>query len=292
MVLSSCRKIIQMITVLAFMVAAGQGVDAANIIKGDRGANVREVQQMLVEQGYLKDKADGIFGQNTLDAVKAFQKDKHLLINGTVNGKTLRALKKNNQKIEKNVKEEKTTPKSVKAEKTTKVVKEGATLYEKGARGDDVKALQHKLSINGYSTNGVDGIYGAGTVNAVKSFQKNNQLKVTGVIDKHTKKAIEDQPSVPTKYLKKMNFEATAYSSSDPGCGEYTRNGNKLRRGYIAVDPDIIPLGTEVYIEGYGYAIADDTGGAIKGHIIDVAMDTHQEAIQFGRQKVVLYILK
>ncbi len=284
MILSSCRKLIQIATIFVCMFAVGQVSEAAHIVKGDRGANVREVQQLLVAQGYLKDQADGVFGQNTLEAVKAFQKDKHLLINGTVNGKTLHALKKNSPKVQKKIEEISSSQK--------RVHKEGPTLFEKGARGEDVRALQHKLSINGYSTNGVDGIYGAGTVNAVKSFQKNNQLKVTGVIDKHTKKAIEDQPGVPTKYLKKMNFEATAYSSADPGCGEYTRNGNKLRRGYIAVDPDIIPLGTEVYIEGYGYAVADDTGGAIKGHIIDVAMDTHQEAIQFGRQQVVLYILK
>ena len=51
------------------------------------------------------------------------------------------------------------------------------------------------------------------------------------------------------------------------------------------------PLGTEVYVEGYGYAVADDTGGAIIGHRIDLAMDSYNEAIQFGRRIVKVYIL-
>ena len=60
----------------------------------------------------------------------------------------------------------------------------------------------------------------------------------------------------------------------------------------MSVDPKVIPLGTEVFVEGYGYAIADDTGGAIRGHRIDVAMDSHYEAIQWGRRSVRVYILK
>lgn len=273
------------------MMAVGQGADAATIARGEQGPAVKEVQELLANQGYLQDKVDGIFGNNTAYAVKAFQKEMHLPTTGTVNSKTLKALKKNNLKFEQ--KRSTDTPsRHLARERVLDPTGDFKGELKRGARGSEVKALQEKLSINGYSTNGVDGIYGAGTVQAVKAFQKDNKLKVTGIIDTHTKNAIESQRGVPTKYVKKMKMEATAYSAYDPGNGQYTRNGNKLRRGYIAVDPKVIPLGTEVFIEGYGYAVADDIGGAIQGHIIDVAMDSHQEAIQFGRQQVVLYILK
>ena len=65
-----------------------------------------------------------------------------------------------------------------------------------------------------------------------------------------------------------------------------------MRHGVIAVDPSFIPLGTRVYIPGYGEAIAEDTGGAIKGRIIDLAFDTYEEVITFGRQELDIYILE
>ena len=54
----------------------------------------------------------------------------------------------------------------------------------------------------------------------------------------------------------------------------------------------MIPLGTRVYIPGYGEAIADDTGGAIVGNRIDIAFDSHEEAIYFGRQQLEIYIIE
>ena len=53
-------------------------------------------------------------------------------------------------------------------------------------------------------------------------------------------------------------------------------------KGHAAVDPNIIPLGSEVYIEGYGYAICDDIGGAIHGNIIDVGVDNYDQAYKWG----------
>ena len=50
----------------------------------------------------------------------------------------------------------------------------------------------------------------------------------------------------------------------------------------IAVDPKVIPYGTQVYIEGYGWRIAEDCGGAVKGNHIDVAVDTHAQAMDMG----------
>ena len=81
-------------------------------------------------------------------------------------------------------------------------------------------------------------------------------------------------------------FEATAYTWT--GCR--TATGPWPSRGMVAVDPRVIPLGTELHIEGYGSAVAADTGGAIQGQRIDLYMDTKHECLQWGRRKVEVQI--
>ena len=60
----------------------------------------------------------------------------------------------------------------------------------------------------------------------------------------------------------------------------------------MAVDPRVIKLKTLLYVEGYGFAIAADKGGAIKGKKIDLCFDTYEQAVQFGRKKVKVYLLR
>lgn len=87
---------------------------------------------------------------------------------------------------------------------------------------------------------------------------------------------------------------ATAYTASCAGCSGVTATGIDLRKNpnmkLIAVDPSIIPLGSKVYVEGYGYAIAGDTGGAINGHIIDIFINDLQQAQKWGRKTVNVYV--
>lgn len=89
---------------------------------------------------------------------------------------------------------------------------------------------------------------------------------------------------------------ATAYTAYCNGCSGTTALGINLRENpdlkVIAVDPSIIPLGTKVWVEGYGYAIAADTGGAIKGNKIDVFMPSNNAALSFGRRTVTIKILQ
>lgn len=89
-----------------------------------------------------------------------------------------------------------------------------------------------------------------------------------------------------------MYVTATAYSAQDPGNSPYTASGTLVRHGVIAVDPSVIPLGTRVFIPGYGEAVAEDIGWGIQGSMIDVAFDTHEEALMFGRQNIEIYILE
>jgi len=92
-----------------------------------------------------------------------------------------------------------------------------------------------------------------------------------------------------------MLLEATAYypgpDNFGGGVGPRTAIGLVAQRGVVAVDPNVIPLGSKVYVEGYGYAVAADTGGAIKGMKIDLCVNTYDEAMHFGRQTVKVYIV-
>lgn len=85
---------------------------------------------------------------------------------------------------------------------------------------------------------------------------------------------------------KVLYMQSTAYSWKEPGSGYTTATGIDLRSqsNVIAVDPSVIPLGSFVEVEGYGYAVAGDTGGAIKGNIIDVHFPTVEQCHSWGRR--------
>jgi 3D (Asp-Asp-Asp) domain-containing protein len=89
-----------------------------------------------------------------------------------------------------------------------------------------------------------------------------------------------------------LNMVATAYTAGCGGCSGYTASGYHAGHGIVAVDPRIIPLGTKLYIPGYGFAIAGDTGGAIIGNRIDLGFDSLSDALQFGRRTVKVYTLR
>ena len=100
---------------------------------------------------------------------------------------------------------------------------------------------------------------------------------------------------IPTNYKKAINAKATAYCMP----GGITSTGEKVRTGYIAVDPNEIPYGTEMYIVSadgkrvYGYCIAADTGGFVNSTdwTVDLYMDTEQECVNWGRRDIIIYIL-
>ncbi len=95
----------------------------------------------------------------------------------------------------------------------------------------------------------------------------------------------------PPKTGRKMRVETTAYSPREPGLDFVTATGARARHGVIAVDPRVIPLGTHVYVPGYGYAVAADTGGAIKGRRVDLCFETVAECDRWGRRDVTIIVL-
>lgn len=160
-----------------------------------------------------------------------------------------------------------------------------------GARGDQVRIVQKYLADGGFYAGEIDGIFGPVTAKAVKDFQRSSYLPVNGIVDKETFIYLGRAAGEPSRYSRSLSMRASGYSAYDPGNGSYTYGGNFLRKGLVAVDPAVIPLGTRLYIPGYGYARADDIGGAIKGERIDLAFDSHYEALNFGVQRVTVYIL-
>ncbi|MFJ8513464.1 LysM peptidoglycan-binding and 3D domain-containing protein [Lysinibacillus xylanilyticus] len=102
-------------------------------------------------------------------------------------------------------------------------------------------------------------------------------------------------PSTSKTAAKEITVEASAYTASCEGCSGITATGINLKTNpnakVISVDPTIIPLGSKVYVEGYGEAIAGDTGGAIKGNRIDVFFPSQQDAINFGVKQLKVTIL-
>lgn len=101
--------------------------------------------------------------------------------------------------------------------------------------------------------------------------------------------------AAPSNGSKEITVKATAYTASCEGCSGITATGINLNANpnakVISVDPSVIPLGSKVYIEGYGEAVAGDTGGAIKGNRIDVYMPSESQAVQFGAKEVTVKIL-
>ena len=91
--------------------------------------------------------------------------------------------------------------------------------------------------------------------------------------------------------IKTFTMESTAYYGHTITAmgSKPVRNPNGIST--VAVDPNVIPLGSKVYVSGYGVAIAADTGGAIKGNIIDVFLNSYEECMNWGRREVTVQLL-
>lgn len=156
----------------------------------------------------------------------------------------------------------------------------------------NIRHLQQLLADTAFYPGSMTGRLDASTKDAITAAQKAWKLKQTGQYDQKLADLLaQEAKNKPRKYLKKLSLQATAYTSQDPGCGKLTKREHYLRKGLVAVDPKIIPLGTRLYIEGYGYAIADDIGSAIKGNKIDLAYENRKDAFNFGRKTVTVFIL-
>lgn len=236
---------------------------------GDSGSDVSSIQRKLKKMGYLDGAVDGIYGGDTASAVKAFQSDEGLSATGMVNGDTLSRIT------------------------SEYAAQSGETVLSLGDSGKKVIRLQNKLLLHGYNPGSVDGVYGEGTAEAVRQLQSEENLARTGIADGDVWDRLDNAPRFTGNYKKVFHMEATAYTPNDGDGRGRTAMGGYAGKGHAAVDPNIIPLGSEVYIEGYGYAICDDIGGAIHGNIIDVGVDNYDQAYKWGmKPKVNVYLIR
>lgn len=237
--------------------------------RGDRGDEVASIQKKLQKLGYLDDIADGIYGENTVTAIRYFQRENGLYENGNIDKNTMDMLN------------------SVYGSNT------GSFSLAPGDRGQKVIRLQNKLLLHGYNPGTVDGVYGEGTANAVRKLQLEEKLEATGIADDTVWEKLNAVPRFPRQYKKMLRMTVTAYTPNDGSGSGRTALGNYAGKGHVAVDPNVIPLNSIVYVEGYGYAIADDIGGAIQGMIIDIGVDTLQQAYNWGtKENVKVYIIR
>jgi len=110
------------------------------------------------------------------------------------------------------------------------------------------------------------------TKDIVKTISTAPQDKILAFGTKRAYSTLET-PKGTLHYWAKLRVYSTSYDSKCPGCNETTATGLKTGYGVVAVDPKTIPLGTKLYIPGYGLAVAGDTGGSIKGNKIDLGFD-------------------
>ncbi|WP_323052680.1 3D domain-containing protein [Clostridium prolinivorans] len=182
---------------------------------------------------------------------------------------------------------------------------------------NEEKLISHAVHIIDSSSSSIDDIKNAiytlnslipqistiSVKNKAQSYVSLGNKKLNSMLEEAKKKAEAEKASVTTSqnvspsrgntgsYKATYTMTATAYTGGTlTAMGlKPIRNPNSLST--IAVDPSFIPLGSKVYIPGYGYAIASDTGSAIKGNIIDLYMNSEEECINWGRRPVTLHIV-
>jgi peptidoglycan hydrolase-like protein with peptidoglycan-binding domain len=216
----SRRRLICFLTALVLAVslcASALALDSGTLKYGSRGEAVRKLQQALIDQGYLKGSADGVFGNQTENAVRAFQKAKKLKVDGLAGKKTQELLYGSSGS--------KTTSSSSSASSSSTTSSSGdgslfggnyttIRLKNEGAR---VKTLQSALIRLNYLSGKADGKFGSKTLDAVALFQKENGLSVDGLAGKKTLKAIETADKNGTKRGSTNSSSTTSSSSSSSG---------------------------------------------------------------------------
>ncbi|TMW73394.1 peptidoglycan-binding protein [Alteribacter natronophilus] len=329
-----------------FMIAGPHQADASNVLgdnllkQGVENEETAYLQELLNKRGYIEE-VNGVFDKTTAEAVKAFQGDASIKVDGVAGPQTLGALQ----------------------------------VLRQGDRGDAVLALQEDLKQLGYYNGKLDGVFGPVTHRSITDFQREQGILTDGLAGPQTYGKIHgrlqgaqetavasassgsesagtteeesngsessaDEESTPSSSRssassdsgensstdsvsepasasgsdsesasestsrsgsasepegRTFTVEATAYTAYCNGCSGITFTGLDLRsnpdKKVIAVDPSVIPLGSQVHVEGYGTFLAADIGGAIKGNRIDIFMPDRSDALAFGRRDVAVTVI-
>lgn len=177
--------------------------------KNDSGQNVAQLQEMLIQLGYLSGTADGNYGTDTEKAVKAFQKANGLTQDGTAGPATQKKLFGGSAKAAPTPTPS-PTPKATKAGATPTPAPASSSVLKVGSKGDEVKSLQQKLIELGYLRGTADGIFGNKTAAAVKAFQTASKLTADGIAGRKTLSKLNSTSSSNTSSSSSSSSSSSA----------------------------------------------------------------------------------
>lgn len=181
--------------------ATPKATQATSLQLGDTGDAVSALQRRLKALGYFTGTVDGIYGSETRTAVRAFQRNNGLNTNGRATAETLAKLNSSSAVVAVTA-----TPKPTATPKAT------ATPYalKQGDSGEEVRKVQQRLKDLGYYRDEVDGVYGASTMHAVKTFQRNNDLTADGKIGAKTLEVLNSKNAVRSATMPTATPKTTA----------------------------------------------------------------------------------
>ena len=204
---------------------------------GSTGAEVKKLQQRLKDLGYLKGSADGDFGDATESAVKAFQAQHGLSVDGKAGANTLHKLYSS-------------TAKKAAATNTPRPTATPFTSYKNGDTGSEIRRIQNRLKALGYLKGSVDGTFGDTTEDAVRAFQKQNRLTVDGKVGAYT---LDKLFSASAKDADAFKDEEDARNEEDEDVKDDDED--------IKDDPSDVD---NIQVNGYTTLRWGDTGAAVK----------------------------
>ncbi|QQK80742.1 peptidoglycan-binding protein [Salicibibacter cibi] len=260
------KKYIVSAVVAVGMISLPTAADAAfsesyQVTNGDVGEDVNELQVTLKELGYFNGSTGNTFGPRTLSAVQDFQLD-----NGVSSpaGNFYGVAGPETQEVLNNITSSDSNGSTDGNNETTEdegTEEEAVTEENTGNEGTEEPATEEDTATE----------------------ENEGTEENTGS---------EDSTEAEGN---SFTMDATAYTADCEGCTGVTATGKDLNNdpdaNVVAVDPDVIPLGSTVHVEGYGEAVAADTGGAINGEKIDLHVSTKEEANNFGQQSVEVTVL-
>lgn len=222
------KRIVSLTAALLMLLNAASAMAASyqTLEYGDRGSDVKQMQDALIALGYLDDKADGKFGKNTKAAVIAFQQANGLSVDGKAGSITLTRLY--------DLSGGSTPSTGTDADDLSgNIFGENYSTMEYGDRGERVILLQNALNQAGFNAGNADGKFGSGTRNAVIAFQKQYKLDADGKAGKKT--------------LTKLESVLTGNESADSGNSDSSGSSTSydvptrtLRKGYTGSDVKVV----------------------------------------------------
>ncbi len=231
------KRILSLLAALLMLLnaASAMAVSYQTLEYGDKGSDVRQMQEVLIALGYLDDKADGKFGSKTEQAVRAFQSLNGLEVDGKAGSKTLTLLYSLYQGSG-------STGGSI--DYTSGNIFSGNydTLKD-GSRGERVTLLQTALELLGYDMGKIDGKFGSGTEKAVRAFQGDYGLEADGKAGKKTLTRLEAVLAGDDVPSEDAGSSGDTGAPDDPGSsGSSVIPERPLRKGYTGEDVKVVQL--------------------------------------------------